>query len=107
MPTIASMSFAARHSIPVTNLAPALSSYAESNHVYLNGFNAFEFWCGSLERNRPPAGRGNDCRGSLPATRREESHLHSGSSGLRSDPARDLPHSEFSSELRKRLVDAR
>ncbi len=30
--------FAARNSIPVTNLAPALSAYAESNHVYLNGF---------------------------------------------------------------------
>jgi hypothetical protein len=30
--------FAARNSIPVTNLAPVLSAYTESNHVYLNGF---------------------------------------------------------------------
>jgi hypothetical protein len=30
--------FAARNFIPVTNLVPALSAYAESNRVYLNGF---------------------------------------------------------------------
>jgi hypothetical protein len=30
--------FAALHSIPITNLAPALSSYAQSNQAYLNGF---------------------------------------------------------------------
>jgi len=30
--------FATRSGIPVTNLAPALSSYAETHHVYLNGF---------------------------------------------------------------------
>lgn len=29
-----------REGIPVTNLAPALSEYAEGHHVYLNGFNA-------------------------------------------------------------------
>ena len=29
----------AREGIPVTNLAPALSEYAETHHVFLNGFN--------------------------------------------------------------------
>ena len=37
---------AARHSIPVTNLAPALSSYAELNHVYLNGFRPSNYGAG-------------------------------------------------------------
>jgi hypothetical protein len=32
--------FAARNGIAVTNLAPALSSYATANRVYLNGFSA-------------------------------------------------------------------
>jgi len=32
--------FAAREGIPVTQLAPALSAYAESHRVFLNGFNA-------------------------------------------------------------------
>lgn len=31
--------FGGRAGIPVTNLGPPLSSYAEANHVYLNGFN--------------------------------------------------------------------
>ena len=31
--------FGLREHIPVTNLAPALSEYAEVHHVYLNGFN--------------------------------------------------------------------
>jgi len=31
--------FGARENIPVTALAPALSRYAEANHIYLNGFN--------------------------------------------------------------------
>jgi hypothetical protein len=31
--------FGAREGISVTNLAPALSAYAEAHHVYLNGFN--------------------------------------------------------------------
>jgi hypothetical protein len=38
--------FAARHSIQITNLAPVLSSYAESNHVYLNGFHASNLGAG-------------------------------------------------------------
>jgi hypothetical protein len=32
--------------IPVTNLAPPLSSYAEAHHVYLNGFNSSNFGAG-------------------------------------------------------------
>jgi hypothetical protein len=32
--------FATRNAIPITNLAPPLSAYAEAHHVYLNGFNA-------------------------------------------------------------------
>lgn len=32
--------FGAREGIAVTNLAPALSRYAEAQHVYLNGFNS-------------------------------------------------------------------
>jgi hypothetical protein len=32
--------FGAREGIAVTNLAPALSRYAEAQHIYLNGFNS-------------------------------------------------------------------
>lgn len=39
-------SFAAQNAIPVTNLAPALSAYAEAHHVYLNGFNAANLGAG-------------------------------------------------------------
>ena len=38
--------FAAQNGIPVTNLAPALSAYAESHRVYLNGFNAANLGAG-------------------------------------------------------------
>jgi len=38
--------FAARTGIPVTTLAPALSPYAETHHVYLNGFRASNFGAG-------------------------------------------------------------
>jgi hypothetical protein len=38
--------FGKRTGIPVTNLAPALSKFAETHHAYLNGFNASNFGSG-------------------------------------------------------------
>jgi hypothetical protein len=38
--------FGARQNISVINLAPGLSTYAETNHVYLNGFNPANFGSG-------------------------------------------------------------
>jgi len=38
--------FGAREGIPVTNLAPALSEYAEANHAYLNGFHSANLGAG-------------------------------------------------------------
>jgi hypothetical protein len=38
--------FGLRQGIPVTTLAPALSEYAQANHVYLNGFNSRNFGAG-------------------------------------------------------------
>ncbi|MGB7846170.1 MAG: SGNH/GDSL hydrolase family protein [Candidatus Acidiferrum sp.] len=38
--------FGAREGIPVTNLAPVLSEYAATQHVYLNGFNSSNWGAG-------------------------------------------------------------